>query len=105
MSKLKASHFVIYVLARIHGPGFIDMFRYMNCVPATEAEAHAIEKSLGDGQSRWIVLKRFVMAGGPPLGNWERWASFNIPVADRYFEDLNGAETHRKSLTLSGSSR
>lgn len=38
------------------------MLRYDNCVPATEADAHAIERCLGPDRKETIALLRYVRA-------------------------------------------
>ena len=98
MAKVKATHHVVFILAQIHGPGAIDMFRYDCCCPANESESGLMNRALGGAGATWVVLKRFVTLGAPKEPNATRWNSFNVPCVEQAFESYQAAEDCRDAI-------
>lgn len=58
-----------------------DMMRYDNCVPATEIEAHKLERVANGTEvigDRTVEFRRFSMNDAPPTV--DRWKSFGCQV-------------------------
>lgn len=66
----------------------LDMLRYDNCVPATEADSNAIEKSInGDSSTHGVLrvtLRRFAVDNDRyrQRSALDRWLSFGWHVVD-----------------------
>lgn len=100
MRAKKATHYVVFIAAQIHGPGYEDMLRYDNACPASESESAKLEHAVhGDGAA-WIIFRRFVMAGGKVEPTVERWKSFGIPCLPEVFEEYFSAEDVLKQRGL-----
>lgn len=56
----------------------LDMMRYDRCVPATEEDAHKLERVEGTGEAVDVTFVRFAMNPGPPTE--ARWPGFGGKV-------------------------
>lgn len=82
-TSLKWKHF-----AKITGSeGFpIDMLRYDNCIPASEEDAHIIERAnteyVGVGETCTVQVKKFSDIKGHGYWTPQRWKSFGCTLEE-----------------------
>ena len=80
----KKAFFMKVLVVEGRRPFPIDMLRYDNCVPASESDAHAIERSVEDFSKDPIRvnLRRFAVNGDPSahVHAAMRWGSFGWTV-------------------------
>lgn len=91
MAKIKPTHHAVFIVVLLRDSSFLDMMRYDNCTPGSEAESSRIESVLRDGAKQWVVLRRFVGAGNDPMPTWNRWASFGIKCVQESYENYYDA--------------
>lgn len=104
--KRKATHFPMFFLIRGGSiPGLLDMCRYDNACPAMESESAKLESRLyGEANGPWIIMKRFVPAGGHIEPSADRWKSFgwechrSLTHVVTVFSDVSEAEYMRNGL-------
>lgn len=102
MPRIKATHHMVFIAAKVHGPEVADMMRYDNCAPANEEHAHKLVRAISGNGAEWVVFKRFVLLGAPIPPNVGRWKSFNIPCIPSVFETVNDAEVRVKEVETTG---
>jgi hypothetical protein len=98
MSKNKATHYAVFILAKVHGPGLVDMLRYDSCCPANEGESYRLEQAFHQEANSWVIFKRFVPIGGFPEPNAARWRSFSTPCVEQAFKSYEEADYKRRAL-------
>lgn len=102
MARIKATHHMVFIAARVHGPEVADMMRYDSCAPANEEHAHKLAKAISGDGAQWVVFKRFVMVGAPALPTVGRWKSFNILCIPSVFETVSAAEARISHVESTG---
>lgn len=79
----KESRYVSILTVRAAAHGIIDMMRYDRCVPATEEDAHKINRIMQDNaqdEDRIVTLIKYSASGHKATA--ERWASYGCMVLD-----------------------
>lgn len=102
MARIKATHHMVFIAAKVHGPEVADMMRYDSCAPANEEQAHKLVKAISGDGAVWVVFKRFVMVGAPTHPTVMRWKSFNIICIPSVFETVSEAEARIKLVESTG---
>jgi hypothetical protein len=98
MGHKKATHYVVYVLARVHSAACVDMLRYDSCCPASERESGELEHALRTGEATWVIMRRFVQPGAPEDPTVERWRSFNAGCHPKALQTYHAAAALREAM-------
>lgn len=102
MPRIKATHHMVFIAAKVHGPEIMDMLRYDSCSPGNEEHAHKLVRAISGEGAEWVVFKRFVAVGAPVNPNVGRWKSFNSMCIPSVFETVQDAENRIKMVLDSG---
>lgn len=90
--KIKATHRVVFVIAKVKNGSVLDMLRYDSCVPANETETGKLEFAASTLTPTWVIFRRFVLSGGVTTPTSARWASFGANCPPRTFNDIYEAQ-------------
>jgi hypothetical protein len=84
----KETRYVSVLTVRASGHGLIDMMRYDRCCPATEEDAHKINRIMTDSDIEGDCLVRLIRYSANNLpATRDRWASYACEVLDERSPD------------------